>query len=133
MFLGAFERVFKGLQKTGLNWSRPVNINWFFCSLYISKKKRWDRRSGLLQAWSGLVTVFFRSRDRTSKHYSSMSMITSLPSSSGPQGYCQDHFLCHCQALLYVQGLNFHFQCQYRAGQLCQGQSHNSFSHEVPH
>ena len=66
-FLGAFEGVFKGLQKTGLNRSRPVNVNRFFCGLYISKRP--DRRSGLLRSWSGLVTVFFRSRDRTSKHY----------------------------------------------------------------
>ena len=69
MFLGAFERVFKGLQKTGLNRSIPVNVNRFFCGLYISKKKRPDLRSGLLRSWSSLVTVFFRSRDRTSKHY----------------------------------------------------------------
>ena len=41
MFLGAFERVFKGLQKTGLNRSRPVNVNRCFCGLYISKKKDW--------------------------------------------------------------------------------------------
>ena len=73
MFLGAFERVFKGLQKTGLNRSRQVNVNRFFCGLYISKIKRPDRRSGLLRSWSGLVTVFFRSRDRTSKHYASVS------------------------------------------------------------
>ena len=31
--------------------------------------KRPDHRSGLLRSWSGLVTVFFRLRDRTSKHY----------------------------------------------------------------
>ena len=67
-FLGAFKRVFKGLQKTGLNRSRPVNVNWFFCGHYISKIKRPDHRSGLLRSWSGLVTVFFRSQDRTSKH-----------------------------------------------------------------
>ena len=75
MFLGAFERVFRGLQKTGLNQSRPVNVNRFFCGLYISKKKRPDLRSGLLRSWSGLVTVFFRSRDRTSKHYSAVDLI----------------------------------------------------------
>ena len=69
MFLGAFERVFKGLQKTNLNRSIPVNVNRFFCGLYISKIKRPDRRSSLLWSWSGLVMVFFRSRDRTSKHY----------------------------------------------------------------
>ena len=69
MFLGAFERVFKELQKSGLNWSRPVNVNRFFCGLYILKIKRPDCRSGLLWSWSGLVTVFFWSRDWTSKHY----------------------------------------------------------------
>ena len=58
MFLGAFKRVFKGLQKTGLNRSRPVNVNRFFCGLYISKIKRPDRRSGLLWSWSGLLRSF---------------------------------------------------------------------------
>jgi len=68
MFLGTSLREFEGLQKTGLNRSRPVHFNRSFCGLYISKMKRPDRRSGLLQSWSGLVTVFFQSRDRTSKH-----------------------------------------------------------------
>ena len=68
MFLGVFERVFKGLQKTSLNRSIPVNVNQFFCSLYISKIKRLDCRSSLLQSWSGLVMVFFWSQDQTSKH-----------------------------------------------------------------
>ena len=40
MFLGAFERVFKGLQKTGLNRLRPVNVNRFFLrSLHFKNKK----------------------------------------------------------------------------------------------
>ena len=67
MFLGAFERVFKGLQRTGLNGLRLVHVNGFFCGLYISKIKRLDLQSSLLQ--SGLVTVLFWSRDQTSKHY----------------------------------------------------------------
>ena len=47
MFLGAFERVFEGLQKTSLNQLRPVNVNRFFCGLYISKIKRPNCRSSL--------------------------------------------------------------------------------------
>jgi len=58
MFLGMFQRVFKGLQKTSPNQSRQVHFNWYFCSLYISKMKRRDCRSSLLWSWSGLVMVF---------------------------------------------------------------------------
>ena len=43
-------------------YKRPVNVNRFFCGLYISKIKRPDLRSSL-------VTVFFQSWDQTSKHY----------------------------------------------------------------
>ena len=74
MFLGVFERVFKGLQKTILNRLRPVNVNRFFCGLCISKTKWPDCRFSLLWSWSGLVMVFFWSWDRTSKHYCSLSL-----------------------------------------------------------
>ena len=69
MFLGAFWRVFKGLQKTGPNQSNMVHLDWSFCSLYISKTKRPDCRSSLFQSWSGLFLVFFWSCDQTFKHY----------------------------------------------------------------
>ena len=57
MFLGVFERVLKGLQKTGLNRSRPVKVNRFFCGLYISKIKRPD--AGLV--FCGLGPVWLQS------------------------------------------------------------------------
>ena len=62
MFLGVFEGYSRG-------YKRPVNINHFFCGLYILKIKRPDCRSGLLRSWSGLVMVFFWSQDQTSEHY----------------------------------------------------------------
>ena len=39
MFLGAFQRLFKGLQKSSPNWSRPVHVNRFFAILQLKNKK----------------------------------------------------------------------------------------------
>ena len=39
-FLGVFEGVFKGLQKTGLNRLRPVNVNRFFLQSLDFKNKK---------------------------------------------------------------------------------------------
>ena len=69
MFLCTFWRAFKGLQQTSPNQSKPVHLDRSFCSLYISKTKRPDCRSGLFQSLSGLCLVFFWSCDWTFKHY----------------------------------------------------------------
>ena len=53
MFLGAFERVFKGLQKTGLNRSWPVNVNRFF-AVFTSQKWK-DLTAGPVFCSLGLV------------------------------------------------------------------------------
>jgi len=81
-------------KKTGLNRLRPV-----FCgstTFHIVKDRRPDRGLWSLPVLiicgpdrfrSGLVPVFFRSRDRTSKHYSFMSPTRSSKTSSRPVPY----------------------------------------------